>query len=67
MDIGEGSNGGIEDSETDGKFDVAEAEWGTERVGRGGLSIFPGTIEVEKCDVRHVHDSMLEGRKGEDR
>jgi hypothetical protein len=50
--------------ETYREFDIAEVEWGTERVERGGLSIFSGTIEVEKCNVPHVHDSR---RRGEDR
>jgi hypothetical protein len=65
--IGDGGNGSIEDTETNREFDIAEAERGTERVGRGRLSIFPGTIEVGKCNVRHVHDRVLEGRRGEDR
>jgi hypothetical protein len=66
VDIGDGGNGSIEDVKADGEFDVTEAEQGTERVRRGQSSIFPGMIEVEKCDVRHVHDSVLKGRRGED-
>jgi hypothetical protein len=45
VDVGDGSNGSIENAETNGEFDIiAEAEWGTKRIIRGGLSIFPGTI-----------------------
>jgi hypothetical protein len=61
VDIGNGSSGSVEDAEADGKFDVAETERGTERVRRGGLSIFPGTIEVEEGNISHVHDSALKG------
>ena len=66
-DFGDGGNGSIENAETDGEFDVAEAQGGTERVGRGGLSIFTGMTEVEKVNVSHVDDSVLEGRRGKDR
>jgi hypothetical protein len=60
VDIGDGGNGSTEDVETNEEFNVAEAEWGTERVGRCGLSISLRMIEVEKGDVRsHVHDSVL--------
>jgi hypothetical protein len=60
-DVSDGSNGSIENADTNGEFDVAEAEGFTERIGGGSLSIFPGTIEVEKGNVRNVDNSVLEG------
>jgi hypothetical protein len=61
VDVGEGSNGSIENAGTNGEFDVAKPEGFTERIGGGSLSIFTRAIEVEKSDLRHVDNSMLKG------
>ena len=59
-DVGERSNGSIKAADTNREFDVAQAEGFTERIGGGSLSVFTRSVQVEKSNVRHVNDSMLE-------
>jgi hypothetical protein len=44
LNIVKGSNSGIENATANGQFDVAQAEWSTERIRGGRFGIFTRTV-----------------------
>ena len=65
-DVIEGGDGGIKNAKANGKFDITEAERGTERIGGGGLSVFTGTVKEKEGNVGHVNHSAGKGGRVED-